>query len=454
MTMSATAVDASADASALRTARWVTVLFVLEVLLQRLAVPGMQVALLLPVLIAWATLAVRARVMELDGRRTLAWGAMVVVSGAALTLQTALLPSPLISSDSWMLFMVVWLPTVVRFVDRRITTYLLAVRRIVVVLTALAVGCVAMLSSQLVGIQYQDWPARLLPSSLILSGFNTTYPTEYGGTLYRANAWVGLEPSIVSFLLGVGLLAAVLTRRPWWQQLILALGLFSTYAGSGFTILVVGLLVMLAFPARRLLAWYAPPAVLFVGLASVVPLLQPLFERVQTEFFDPNSSASLRAVQGYVSLWPRWSGNPLGIIIGRGAGAAQRDLNDLSVGEALVPTPARILFDYGLVAGVVIIAVLVYYYLDGFSAALSFTMFFSLWVFQPGGSQPVFALPVMVLVTFFAPKAGPWIETAPDLTSRRRTSTPERSFMIRWPAEPPPARSGGRSVGASGSPRD
>ncbi len=445
------------DSAARRTVTWVTVLVVLEILLQRFAIPGNQVALLLPVVLVWAFLAVRVGVMELDGRRVLAWIGMVAVTGSALALQTALLSAPLISADSWMLFMAVWLPAVVRFVDRRTLTYLLAVRRVVAVLTGLAVGCIAMLSSQLVGIAYWDPLARFLPAPLLLAGFNTTYPTEYGGAIFRANAWIGLEPSIVSFLLGVGLLAAILTRCPWWQLLVIALGMFATYAGSGFIVVIVGLLVMLAFPARKLLARYAPPAAVLLAVASVTPLMRPLIERSQSEFFDSESSASLRAVQAYISLWPRWSGDPLGIVVGRGAGSAQRFINDLSVADALVPTPARILFDYGLVAGAVAIVVLVYVYLDGPSAALAFTMFFSLWVFQPGGSQIVFALPVMLLVTYFAPRVGQRIEELPDLTLKPAARPTGRSFMVRPSAEPradvPPAAPTGAAAPTSPSPR-
>lgn len=438
LSLRATSRDTTAldDVSMRRTANWVTALFVMEVVGQRLAIPGRPLALLLPAIIVWVALALRAGVMEIDGRRLLAWTGAVVASGLALLLQTSLVMAPMISTDSWLLFMVVWLPGIARLVDRRTSTYLLAVRRVVAVLTAMGAVCIVMLSSQLAGVGYRDWVAQFLPSTLLLQDFNTTYPTEYGGSIFRSNAWVGLEPSIVSYLLGLGLLAAVLIRRPWWQLLVLALGMFSTYAGSGFIVVIIGVLVMLAFPIRTVLLRYTPPALGVVAVAVVTPIMAPLIERSQTEFFDSNSSASLRAVQGYISLWPRWSGDPAGILLGRGAGSAQRYVNDLSIADLLIPTPGRILFDYGLLAGGIVIAVLLYYYLDGPSAAIALTSFFSLWVFQPGGSQIIFALPVMLLVTFFAPRMGERIEDAPHLTVPAPPAPARDPAFIARPAEP------------------
>ena len=398
--------DVAVDDDARRTVRWVTWLFVLEILLQRFAVPGQPVALLLPVIVVWTVLALRRGVMEIDSRRTLAWVAAVCVSGTALVAQTAFLPAPLISADSWMLLIAVWIPAMARFVDRRPSTYLLVVRRVVDLLCILAAACIVMMVSQLVGLAYTDVLAEFVPSNLLIQFFNTSYPIEYGSSIFRANAWVGLEPSIVSFLLGVGLLAAVLSRTHWWKLLLLAIGMFCTFGGSGFIVVVVGLLAMLFFPARRLLVRYAAAAGVVLVLALTTPLVRPLIDRASTEFFDTNSSASLRAVQAYIALWPRWSGDTLGVLIGRGAGSAQRYADDLGIADLLVPTPARTLFDFGLIAGTVLIVVLLFFYLDGPSASIAFTSFFSLWVFQPGGSQIVFALPVMVLVTFFAPRVG------------------------------------------------
>jgi hypothetical protein len=314
-----------------------------------------------------------------------------------------------------------------------------------------------MMVIQVVGVGYTDIVAEFVPSNLIIQGFNTTYPISFGSPIYRANAWIGLEPSIVSFLLGVGLLAAVLSRVVWWKLLILAAGMFCTFGGSGFIVVIIGLLAMLVFPARTLLVRYAAAAGIVVVLALTTPLVQPLLERASTEFFDSNSSASLRAVSAYIALWPRWSGDTLGVLLGRGAGSAQRYANDLAIADLLVPTPARTLFDFGLIAGSVLIVTLLFYYLDSPSASIAFTTFFSLWVFQPGGSQVVFALPVMVLVTFFAPRVGHRIEQDPELYRPPKPLRGRVPFMLRLGGSMPKPRPAplptAQQADAAGSPR-
>ncbi|MGQ0576677.1 MAG: hypothetical protein ACT4RN_21125 [Pseudonocardia sp.] len=408
-------VAAAPDAAALRTAQWAGALIALEILLQRFAVPGQPVALLLVVVFAWVAFALRARVLEVDGRRLALWMLAMSASGVALILQTALLSAPLISTDSWILFMSVWLPAAVRFRDRRTSTYLLCLRRAVGLFTALAGLCVVMMASQLVGVGYRDHLAAYVPSTLLLEGFVTTYPIEFGSSIFRANGWIGLEASVVSFLIGLGLLGAILLRERWWRLAVLTVGLFTTFAGSGFFVVLVGVAVLLVFPARTILRRYALPAIGVLAVVLLTPVVQPLIDRSSGEFSDESSSLSLRAIQPYVELWPRWSGDELAALLGRGAGSAQRYVNDLGIDDLLMPTFGRIIFDYGLVAGMILTAVLVFNYLDGPSASIAFTCFVSLWALQPGGSQVVFALPLMALVTWFAPRRGPRIEEVLNL---------------------------------------
>lgn len=406
-------VPADPGSSAHRTVRWITVLFVIEVLFQRFAVPGQQeVALLLPLLIVWAGLAWRAHVLEIDPRRLLLWLVAVAASGLALLLQTMVLDGPVISVNSWLLFMAVWLAAVTRFVDRRLSTYVLALRRIAAVCTGLAVACIVMMGIQLAGVRYEDYLANLVPRNLLLQYFITTYPVQFGSPIYRANAWIGLEPSVVSFLLGFGVLAALLSRAKRWMTLVMILGLVSAFAGSGFLLIAVGVLVMLAYPIRRPLRPYLLPAAVLGVVAVLTPFTQPLIFRA-TEATDSASSTSLRAIQGYIELWPRWSGDTVSALLGHGSGAAQRYAENLLVSDLLVPTPARIIYDYGLLAGAVLIAFLVFCYLDSPSIALATASFISLWVIQSGTSQAVFAIPVLLLVTLWAPRPGARLEDSP-----------------------------------------
>jgi hypothetical protein len=398
------------DAVARRTARWVGALFLIEVLCQRLRFPSSPVSLVMPLLLVWMVLGLRRGVLEFDLRRLVMWFVALGAAGLALIAETALLSAPLISTESLWLLMVVWLPAVARFADRRMSTYVLSLHRVVSVCTGLAMLCIAMIASQLVGIRYVDPVEEYLPRWIVLHGFNTTYPVEFGAALYRANGWIGLEASIASFLIGLGLLAGFLIKAPVWKLVVLIIGQFCTFAGSGFLVILVGVLALVGFQARSVVLRYAPLAFFAFLVALFTPLLKPLLDRATGEFGDPNSSASLRAAEGYIALWPRWSSDVLGMLIGHGSGSAQRYAGYIKGSDLLVPTLGRIIFDFGLVAGVIIIGVMLFFYLDGPSASIAFTMMVSLWAFQPGGSQVVFALPVIVTVTLWAPRAGPRIE--------------------------------------------
>ena len=115
-----------------------------------------------------------------------------------------------------------------------------------------------MTATQFAGIAYRDVFASVVPEPLQLSGYVITYPYAYGGTLFRANAWVGLEPSFVSFQLGLAALAAMMVRRSWLVLALILAGLASTASGSGILILLVGVAGLVSSRLRGQLS--TPPA--------------------------------------------------------------------------------------------------------------------------------------------------------------------------------------------------
>jgi hypothetical protein len=405
-----------------RTVKWATVLFVLVILVQRFSVPGMPVPMLLPVVLGWVFLALRGGVLEVDRRRFLFWCLAVCATGGVMLVQTAVGTAPMISLTSWALVLVVWLPALTRFTDRRTETYRQVLVAVAWTCTALAAVCIVQMAIQLAGFHYSDILKPYLPATFLEQGFNITSPVEFGSTIYRANAWIGLEASVVSYQIGIGLLAAVLTRRSIWMIGVLVTGLFATVAGSGFLLALVGVLTLLVTPARRILLKPIAPIVVLGGALAFTPYGQGLITRTGEASQDEGSSASLRAIQPYSELWPTWSTDLWTALVGGGPGSSQR-LVDLSPLRGLVPLPAKIFFDYGLVAGIVLALFLLYCYVDGPSQTFAFTMFVSMWTVQPGSNIPVFVIPLVLLVTLWAPRAGPRLE---DLPLRRRT--PDEEF--------------------------
>ena len=395
--------------SSVTTSRWVTGLFLLDVLLQRFAIPGLAIALLLPVTFVWVLLALRRRVIELDAMRMAWWAVACGVTGLMLLLQPLVVAAPLISVPSWTLVVVTSLPFALRVRDRSLPTYARMLGGAETIGCWLAVGCLVMTGTQLVGVAYRDVLADLLPSSLLLNDFAVTYPYSYGSALFRANAWIGLEPSFTSFQLGIALLASVLLRRSIWRTLLLVVGIASTAAGSGILLVVVGLIVLALQPGRTLLRRYVLPVTVLIGIVLATPFGQALFAR-SDEFSDPQSSTSLRAILPYSVLWPRWVAEIGTMLVGDGPGSSQVLATSTGLDGLLVPTPAKIFFDYGLLGGAVLAGFLVACYFRSPSVSITVALFLSLWTIQPGLTTTALLLNAVIFVSLWVPRVGPPLE--------------------------------------------
>jgi hypothetical protein len=269
-----------------------------------------------------------------------------------------------------------------------------------------------MTATQLAGVPYRDVLADVLPAPLLLHDFAVTYPYSYGSTLFRANAWIGLEPSFTSFQLGIALLASVLLRRSIWRIVLLVVAIAATAAGSGILLVAVGLVVLLLKPGRALLRRYVAPVAVLVGIALATPFGQALLGR-SGEFSDPQSSTSLRAILPYSILWPRWIAETGAVLVGAGPGSSQVLATSTGLGGLLVPTPAKIFFDYGLLGGAVLAAFLVACYFRSPSRSLATALFVSLCTVQPGLTTTALLLNAVIFVSLWAPRDGPPLEARP-----------------------------------------
>ncbi|GAA4840697.1 hypothetical protein GCM10023201_33480 [Actinomycetospora corticicola] len=387
-------------------------LFLLDVLLQRLAVPGLPIALLLPVTLGWAVLAHRRRVVEIDATRLIWWALACGATGLMLLLQPLVVAGPLISIPSWALVVVTSLPFALRVRDRSVATYTRMLRGAETIGCWLAVGCLAMTGTQLLGVPYRDVLADVLPSTLLLTDFNNTYPYSYGSTLFRANAWIGLEPSFTSFQLGIALLASVLLRRSIWRTVLLVAGIASTAAGSGILLVAVGVFVLALYRRRMVLRRYVAPVVVLVGAVLATSFGQSLLGR-STEFSDPNSSTSLRAILPYDVLWPRWVAQTGVMLVGDGPGSSQVLATSTGIGGLLVPTPVKIFFDYGLLGGAVLAAFLLACYVRSPSVSIAVALLLSLWTVQPGLTTTALLLNAVIFVSLWVPRVEPPLEARP-----------------------------------------
>ena len=388
--------------TAQRQTRWVVVAFVGVFLFQRFAVPGLPISMTVPLLLLWAGLALFRGVLELDARRTVVWLIAAGVSGLLMVPQAALVQFPLISVNSWLLWMVTWLPMVFRFPDRTPKAYDTTLRGVAWAGAGLSGLSILFVLSQMVGIAYRDYFAELVPHSLQLDGFVITYPITWDSPIYKSNAWLALEPSFLSFMLGVAMVSALMSRRHPLLVIWLGLGLLCTTAGSGIAVIGVYLIVALLRGHGRALMRYVVVAIPIALIGAATTLGDSITDRL-TEAGEARSSTALRMIEPYVYLTPEWLSDPARLFLGGGPGSSQRAVEDLSVKGLLVPTPAKMLYDYGLTGGLLMLALIVVAYLWSPAPEFAFALAFSMVTLQ-SAAQPLVAM-TLLMITLFAPAA-------------------------------------------------
>jgi hypothetical protein len=404
-------IDTAGTDRVVETARWTAGLFLLIVVFQRFALPGVPVAMLVVLIPLWCGVGAARGLLVIDGTRLRWWCAAAGVTALAMPVQSLIVPDSEISITAWGLFVAVWLPFTLRLAERGTEAYRLMLKYVTTVAAGLAALCLLMIGWQVTGHSYADWFGQVVPVPLQLTDFVITYPVSFGSAIYKANAWIGLEPSMVSVQLGLGLLAALYTRARAVVVALLVGGLVATLSGSGIAIVLVGVVVMLGYRSRQLAVRYLPVVAVAVAVAGLTSFGKLLFDR-SSEFGTTNSSASLRALQPYGLLFPDWRAHLSGALLGYGPGSSQRLVTESNVVGLLVPSPAKVFFEYGLLPGVVLAAFMLLCYWGGVSRAFSLSLLVSLWFLQPGTTTSVIVAPLLVFVALWSPRSGELLEHA------------------------------------------
>jgi hypothetical protein len=379
---------------------WVIALFIANFLLQRLSIPGISIPLTVPFAVLWLSAALYFRVVALNQRRFTLW----LVAGAASALvvipQLFWVQAPFISVNSWAFWMVVWLPVVVHLRDRSEAQFqrcLKAVSQFGLALSALSLTFIAV---QLLGVPYRDVLADVIPSNFLVQGYVVSYPVLYGSPIYKSNGWIALEPSFLSFMLGVCIVGAILIKAHPLKVLFLLAGMFVTTAGSGFAVVVTAVIGLIVTNRWVLVKSYVPAAVGIAALALLTPFGQSIFGRL-TEAGDDQSSTALRSVEPYRYLWPQWINDPAGVFFGRGPGSSRWVIDNNGIPGLLTPNVPKVLFDYGLIAGALLLALMLVTYIRTPEPVLAWALGLSMFTLQ-AASQPLVMCSIVVL-TLWSP---------------------------------------------------
>ncbi len=223
--------------------------------------------------------------------------------------------------------------------------------RFVTLTTVLAWLAVAQIALQLAGWKYSDLLASVVPRSFLLHNFNTSYPVQYGASLYKANGFICLEPSYCSQYLALGLVAYIVRGAHWRKVLLYIVATLATVSGTGLLLLAGAMVVVSVRRGPR----FAATVLLLVGLVALAISFTPAaapFEKRLTETSSSQSSGSLRFVQPYSRMWDGLGKDPASVAFGQGAGYADRDATTffdntgLPLNYAMLP---KIILEYGVI---------------------------------------------------------------------------------------------------------
>lgn len=381
---------------------WVAALFLGTFLLQRIAVPGLPIPITVLLAPGWMVLAWWFNIVEFNKVRLLLWLSAAGLSGLVVLLQTVSLTAPFVSITSWGLWLVLWLPLVVQLRRRDVVTYLRFARTIANIGLGLAALSLVFIASQLVGLRYNDWLASVVPPILLVPDYIISYPIVYGSPLYKSNGWIALEPSFMSFFLGVALICALIARVKVWQVLFVGAGLLSTIAGSGIALIAVFIPVLALQGKLGSLRKYFLPGAIVAGVFGFTFLGQAILTRL-TEAGSSTSSTSLRVTEPYVQLWPHFISDPIGIFIGHGPGSSADVVSGSGILGLLVPNLLKVVYDYGLLIGTVLVALMISTYLRGPSSAFAIALAVSIFALQ-GTAQPIIVCSFIV-ISLWSPTA-------------------------------------------------
>jgi hypothetical protein len=372
------------------------------VLTQRFAIPigSQQIPFVFPLAVILIAVGLVTGALQIDAHRA----ALVLVIWVGVLVSTLLLiaagtpPSFLSAANLVLLYAaaaVVGRPDLA--LARRVA------RAFTVVMLVFAAISIVQFLLQLVGLPDIDQVSRWIPERFLLTGFAPASPIAYGSDIARSTAVAFLEPSMLSMFLGAAALVAVWSGMNPLVVTLLLLGMVPTLAGTGLVLFVPGALLLFARPVRRRLVVLIPGVALALVVAFATPV-GTLYLGRAVEAGNEGSSASLRSVLPYTTLLPATLDDPFAAAFGHGAGSSDQYLDGLHLQEVTRPVIPKVLYEYGLVTGGVILVALLALLLWAVSRRPWTAGIVIVFLFVNAS----LLVPVLVIFTFF------WLQYLPE----------------------------------------
>jgi hypothetical protein len=233
------------------------------------------------------------------------------------------------------------------------------VRAFLVIATVLAWLGLAQFAVQWVAGPKLAFPIEtFVPARFLVQYFNAQGVLSYGSDIFRSTGVFMLEPSYLSQLLAVAIVAELCTSMRLARVGLFAMGMVVTYSGTGIMILALCVPLLLARKQRwdLLLA-----GVLFV--AALFTLREYLYlDQFLTragEFSSPQSSGFARFVGGFYLFDQFLWDHPLRALFGYGAGTFKIFMERSAYPVAEMPL-FKMVMEFGVVGALVYFAFLCY----------------------------------------------------------------------------------------------
>jgi hypothetical protein len=245
-------------------------------------------------------------------------------------------------------------------------------------------------------------PLGSLPDAVVLQGYLTSYPIFYGADLYKSNAYLFVEASLLSQFLGLAIIIELSLFRRVLPLILLVAALATTFSGTG------ALLIAAVSPLLFMRYWSNPRTIvlglLAIGVMTAEIATHPeLLSRIG-EFGGRDTSASARFVEPYLMMVRESFGDVASFLFGHGAGAANRLVtsSDSLVNFSAVP---KAVIEYGLLGGgAMLLAIVFRIALSGQPAIVAIALIVMHYFLSGALLQPI---SVLLLFFFIATGARP-----------------------------------------------
>jgi hypothetical protein len=202
-----------------------------------------------------------------------------------------------------------------------------------------------------VGVTYEDW-LRIIPEDLLIRGYNTYYPVEYGSNIIKSNGIFMLEPSFFSQFIAIAIMLELIYFKNYFRLIIYIIGVIISFSGTGLVMLLVFLFIYIMSSNMRNRMYFFIGSLLCLSILINTTYFDSMLNRVNEFNINSNSSANYRFLSPFLAIERAYWINSNVYLFGFGAGSANRiDIPGIPGGTNYSVIP-KLILEYGLISAI------------------------------------------------------------------------------------------------------